>query len=103
MVGYIFTFLAAFFNACMDAFENENFFESIFKNWNQKFWYKRESWKYAKKIGGYHVDAWHLSKSLMVLCVVLALSFGYASYWWLAAIIWNLSFKIFYNWLFKIK
>jgi hypothetical protein len=110
MIAYIFIFLAGFFNACMDAFENENYFESIFKSWNQKFWYKRESWKYVKKIFGYHLDAWHISKTLMIGCIP---AFGWCYYhysagsWWLCVInsvvVWNGSFKLFYNVLFGIK
>lgn len=58
--------LAGFFMAVMDATENENVGESIFKNLNPKFWHKRESWKYAKKVFGYRFDAWHISKSFMI-------------------------------------
>src|SRR5688572_12439947 len=44
MISAIFILLAVFFNAVCDAVENENFFESIFKNLPRQFWYKRESW-----------------------------------------------------------
>lgn len=96
----------------MDAFENENFFESIFKDWNQSFWYKRVSWKTAKRIFSYPVDAWHLSKSAMVICLVLSIVFFrwhpknlledislIAAY----GILWNGGFWLFYNKLFRIK
>src|SRR5690242_11898251 len=72
MLSCIFWLLSAFFNACADAFENENYFESIFKKWNQRFWYKRESWKYAKKIFGYKIDGWHLSKSAWIICAAIS-------------------------------
>ena len=62
--------LAAFFNSLMDAFENENYFESIFKAWSQKFWYKRESWKFANRFIKYKFDGWHLSKSIMVAIIL---------------------------------
>lgn len=108
MLPYIFIALAAFFNAVMDAVENENFFESIFKNLPQRFWYKRESWKYTKKVFGYRFDAWHISKSLMVICWVLALVFiAPGKPWWVtlptAGIVWNCWFYVFYNLLFKVK
>jgi hypothetical protein len=107
MIAYIFIALAAFFNAVMDAVENENYFESIFKNLNQRFWYKRESWKYNKKIFGYRLDAWHISKSLMVICWVLALVTINCKHWWvvlpMAGIVWNCWFFVFYNLLFKVK
>lgn len=108
MVAYLFVAFAAFFNACMDAWENENFHESIFKNWNQKFWYKRESWKYARKIFGYRLDAWHIAKSCMVICIGLAIGFmDLPHQWWVKLItigvIWNVVFVTVYHYLFKIK
>lgn len=108
MISLLLIALAAFFNACMDSFENENFFESIFKNLNQKFWYKRESWKYAKKIFGYRFDAWHLSKSAMIFCIVGAIIlFNPHFHWWihfiLFGIVWNVIFVITYHGLFKVK
>lgn len=102
----------------MDAWENENFFESIFKKWDQRFWYKRESWKHAKKIFGYRIDGWHLAKTCMIIC------FGAAVYteqfsqqiWHTASIVlnividvcvmgmlWNLGFRLFYHNLFGVK
>ena len=112
MISIILLFLAAFFNAVMDATENENFFESILKHLPQQLWYKRESWKYVKKIFGYHVDAWHLSKSLMVICFICAIVFfnmpvkrwqDIAMYLIVGGITWNLTFWLFYNVIFKIK
>lgn len=98
--------VAAAFNALCDSIENENFYESVFRNLNEKFWYKRTSWKYAKKIFGYPVDAWHLSKSAMIICLSFAAAvapplpiivnvvvFG---------IVWILSFNLFYNKVFLI-
>lgn len=107
MTGYLLIYWAAFFNACMDAFENENFFESMFRNSNQRIWYKRESWKYAKKIFGYKLDAWHISKSCMILCFCGALAFPPKDSWWVIVInyglIWNLTFWLFYHKVFGIK
>lgn len=108
MITYLLIFLAAFFNAVMDACENENFEESILKKWDRRFWYKRDSWKYTKKIIGYRPDAWHLSKSLMIICFVLAVIFYEPKHeWWVVfiscGIIWNVAFWLFYNKLFGIK
>ncbi len=60
-------FISAVLSSIADILENENFFTSRFKNLNPKFWYKRESWKYAKKIFNYTFDGWHITKSLMVV------------------------------------
>lgn len=112
MITAIFIFFAAFFNAIMDVCENENYFESVFKNLPKQFWYKRESWKYVKKIWGYHPDAWHLSKSLMVICFAGAIIFfdmpvlkwqDVALYLIVIGIIWNAAFWLFYNVIFKVK
>lgn len=108
MLPYIFIFLAGFFNACMDAFENENYFESIFKGWNQNFWYKRVSWQKKKKIFGYHLDSWHICKTLMIVCFCAAFVFHKQELklfyeFLIFGSIFNLSFKLFYNVIFKIK
>lgn len=111
MFCYFFIFLMAFFNACMDAFENENFFESIFRHWDQRFWYKRESWKYAKKVGGYKLDGWHISKTLMILCLAAVMVSVYLEppphRWYIMVgfigLIWNITFHFFYHKVFGIK
>lgn len=109
---WIFTWVfAAFLNSVMDLTENENFSSSIFKNLNPKFWSKRESWKYAKKIGGYKLDAWHLSKSAMIIMFAATFILYYYCPWWhvqniwldigkdllIAGIIWNVRFNFFYK------
>ena len=102
IVSSIFVILAAFFNACMDILENENFFRSKFSTKNQKFWYKRESWKYATEIFGYKIDAWHLSKSIMIVLLTLAIVyykpiFNYKILDILTlGILWNSSFNLSY-------
>lgn len=105
MLSSLFIILAAVLNSLMDIFENENFHKSIFNDLNQKFWYKRESWKYAKKLFGYKFDAWHICKSLMIICFCLALVFykpifGYIDILFYGAL-WNLTFNIFYNKILK--
>jgi hypothetical protein len=114
-----FVFLAAFFNAVMDATENEpNFNESILKNLNRKFWLKSVSCDFVKTTLGYRPDAWHLAKTSMVFCftgaLISAVFVGVylaanPSFWLISASIgvigvsWNASFNLFYNLIFKIK
>jgi hypothetical protein len=112
MITAIFILLAAFFNAVMDAIENENYFESIFKNLPKQFWYKRESWKYVKKILNYRPDAWHLAKTCMVVCFAGAvISFNLpvlkwqdvAAYVLAIGFVWNAAFWLFYHVIFRVK
>lgn len=108
MISLILIWVASFLNAFMDALENENFGESIFKKWDKRFWYKRESWKWAKKIGGYHLDGWHLAKSLMIVTLCLSIVFYSQMFnWWIDfliyGIVWNGSFVFFYHKIFKVK
>lgn len=106
MLSSLFIILAAICNACMDRMENENFYTSVFKNFNEKFWYKRESWKYAYKIFGWKADFWHIAKSLMIICLCLAIVFYTPVFGWmdfvLFGLLWNLTFNIFYNRIFKL-
>lgn len=103
-LSYILIALAAICNAFMDIVENENFHDSVFKNLNQKFWYKRESWKSATKVWGWKFDAWHLAKSLVIILICAAIV-TYQPFIILIDMIvlgtvWNLTFTIFYK-LFK--
>jgi hypothetical protein len=72
MITLLFISLAAISNAFMDSVENEHFFDTRFRDLPQRFWYKRESWQFAKKVFKWKFDAWHTAKSLMVLMMVLA-------------------------------
>ena len=104
-LSYILIALAAICNAFMDIVENENFHASIFKNLNQKFWYKKGSWLYAKRIGGYKLDAWHLAKSLMIILICVAI-ITYHPFipiidFVIYGLLWNLTFNTAYK-LFKL-
>lgn len=101
----LFIALAAMLNALMDRVENENFSASVFRNLNPKFWYKRESWKWAKQIGGYRLDAWHLAKSAMlVLLITAAVAYSKVINWYIDVVVaggvWILVFNLFYNKIF---
>lgn len=98
--------IAAFSNAFMDTVENENFYESIFRDFDERFWYKRTSWKYAKKFFGWKLDAWHIAKSIMIISLVGCI----VSYkkiitpfvdFFVLGFLWNVLFNLFYNKLFK--
>jgi hypothetical protein len=102
VVGYLCIILAAALNAVMDILENENFHTSIFKGLPESFWYKRESWKTAPRILGYRVDAWHLAKSLMAICLIGGIIFHDTILPWygdMAALglTWNMTFTLFYH------
>lgn len=108
MLSLVFIFLAAICNSVMDLLENENFSSSIFRNKNPKFWYKRESWKYAKKIFSWKFDGWHVFKSLMIILLVLAIVFYKPIFNYvildivIMGFLWNTTFVAFYK-LFKTK
>lgn len=104
-VSYIFIFIAALCNAFMDIVENENFEKSRLSKLNQKFWYKRESWKYAKKIFGWKFDSWHIAKSLMIFCFAFSMVFYKPFIPFLDFSVWGIiyifTFNLFYNRIFK--
>ncbi len=105
-MSYVLIALAAILNALMDIVENENFRTSIFRNLNEKFWYKRESWKHARKIFGWKFDAWHVAKSGMIVCMALAVVLYTGVFpWWVDFLIfgaiWVVSFNLFYNKIFR--
>jgi hypothetical protein len=128
MFSLILWCIAPILNAMMDLVENENFTKSIFYRppnedtgnvrWNN-FWYKRESWKSAKKLFGYKFDAWHITKSTMiyvclicssVIIVITGLTFHTDSLALniileiiLRVVTWNVLFSLFYHKLFRSK
>lgn len=95
---YLLIALAAVFNAVMDVLENENFHQSKFRYWKERFWYKRESWKWANHIGNYPIDGWHLAKSCMILCFSAAVANSVLQFI-LIGIVWNVTFNLFYKWI----
>jgi hypothetical protein len=113
MISAVLLFLAVFFNSVMDSVENApRFNNSIFRKIQKQFWLKEESWKYAPKVFGWKADAWHIAKSCMVICVVLAIIHfdlplvrwqDYALYIAVGGTIWNGGFKLFYDILFHKK
>ena len=107
MLSGTFIIFAAIINAMMDRLENETFFNSIFKDWNQKFWYKRVSWEHAKVIFNYKIDGWHLCKSTMLILIMAAIvCYKPVTIWQVdfifLGILWNVIFEFFYSSVFKI-
>jgi len=109
MISLFFFFLAGLCNAFMDSVDEGHFSNSIFRNWNPRFWYRWESWKYAKRIFSYPVDAWHLAKSLMWTSISLG-AIAYHKYgpmfnsyldFLIIGLIIMLTFNVFYNHIFK--
>jgi hypothetical protein len=74
MISLLLFAIAALLDAFIDTLEEGHFQTSIFSKMNQNFWYKEESWKTARKIGGYPIDAWHLGKSAMIVAVGFAIT-----------------------------
>lgn len=113
MISVIFIFLAAVCNSFMDAVDNEvKFNQSIFKKWSKARWCKEYSWQFTRKIFGYHIDPWHLSKSLMIIffgVAVITSHLNIKNWEWFTiylviyGAIWNLTFKLFYNVIFGVK
>jgi hypothetical protein len=100
--------LAAICSAVMDLVENENISSSVFANLEQKFWYKRESWKHARKIFGWKFDAWHVFKSkLVVYATISIVSYINIVNPWVDVLIygaiWNAVFTLFYHKLLRRK
>lgn len=98
--------IAAILNALMDRVENENFYQSIFRDKPTKFWYKRDSWNKAKTIAGWKFDAWHTAKSLMLCFFSIAVVFYKPIFnplydFGIAGVTWIVVFNLFYNRIFK--
>lgn len=107
--------LAAILNAVMDRTETIIAYNaSVFFQYSQNFWCKPIAAHAVKLLSftKYRVDAWHLSKSALVVCLCAAplvyvpvLSLGSLPSWLvhlcLYGAVWNFTFNIFYNHLFK--
>lgn len=100
--------LAALLDAFIDTLEEGHFTTSIFSKLNQKFWYKEVSWQYARKIGKYPIDAWHMGKS----CMIILIGFAITQYDTILnpvldvivyGVVWIIVFDWGYNHLFKRK
>lgn len=96
IVNSILLILAAFFNAVMDKTKDTiQYNTSVFKDLNKRFWNDEEYTNYVP-FTKYKLNAWHLSKSLMIICICTAMS---CTIWEfiIYGIIWNLVFNFLYN------
>jgi len=101
MVSLILLIFAAIFKAVADEVDH-HFDTSIFRRHDPNFWDRDISSDKAKRICGYKIDAWHISLSCMIVCMILAAIFHQpklAWYWELliGGFVWNTMFNIFYN------
>lgn len=109
LLSVLFVSIAAIFNSIMDRVgDGTAFSRSIFSHLNPKWWSKEVSWEYVKFLPftKYRPDAWHLSKSGMIVFITLAIVFYNKQIHWgvdflILGTLWNLVFNTFYNHIFK--
>lgn len=101
--------MAAVSNAIMDT-SADHFEVSIFKGMNAVFWDKATAAKFSKfiRFTKWRCDAWHLFKSIMLLCFSVAIVLPNTILpWWAAWLIgtavWILTFNLFYNKILRRK
>lgn len=111
MVYLVFGILAGFFMAVMDrTAEPVAFNNSIFSKKNPKWWVRSVSWEYVKFLPftKYRPDAWHISKSCMIVSFSLMCALHAPfTIWWIDmlidATVVTGSFVIFYDYILKRK
>lgn len=109
LISYGLVFVASFFNAVMDACENSvKFNQSILRKLPKQFWLKEESWKYAPKLFSYKFDSWHIAKSCMIICFILAILFYKQENSWIVELcihgaVWNFGFWLNYHKILGVK
>lgn len=114
-LSFLFFGIASMLNAVMDTLQF-HFYSSVFSRRDPKFWDPAVSWKgsYVLPFTKYKLDAWHMSKSLMIIFQALAcviLLFGDYDYGFfrvfliliIYGIIWNGVFNLFWNYLLVRK
>lgn len=105
ILACILIFLAAVFNAVMDKTKDYiQYRTSLFYGLDERFWSdeKKTNFIYGSK---YKPNAWHLSKSAMLICL-LAIPFVYKPFlgifdYLIFGTEWILIFNLFYNKLLK--
>lgn len=117
MISYILILLASVCNAIMDV-TSFHYDKSIFAKLNPKYWNPQVSWKNKyvdwdngnkerKKFLGINIapaftDAWHTSKSAMLICLISAIIlyeplFNQLIDFCALGFLWNMTFLFFYN------
>jgi len=125
MISYILVIIGAFFNAVMDTLVHHHD-TSIFKNYKIGFWADASdtSWKnkyidgnplkgrrklfWIINIPSTFTDAWHLSKSTMIVLLITAIVlynhvFGICIDFIVCGVLWNATFNFFYNIILRKK
>jgi len=107
--------LAAGMNALMDT-QKDHYGVSVFKNADPNFWNPNVSWATSKTVAGYHIDAWHIEKSIMVGALFVPVAelmhrthpiikgnvFWDKALWWsITGFTWNLVFNVNYEYVLK--
>ena len=92
---------AAMFKAVADTVDH-HFDSSIFRRMDVKFWDRDISSDKAKRVFNCKIDAWHISQSLMIVCMVLAVILHQRKLEWyyelvIGGVLWNIVFNTFYN------
>jgi len=114
MLSLILIIIAGVCDAVMDKLKS-HFSKSIFKNLNGLFWNPSISWPNKWEVGSttkekffgsstflvWTTDAWHLFKSIKLMCIMAAIVF-YAPMinWWADFLILRLSYAIVFEGLF---
>ena len=110
IIPYILICISAILNAFMDT-SCDHFYNSIFSKLNPKFWAMQISWQYSKTVFGYHIDAWHIAKSTMLILIFTSMSLNVRGNDLIHilmniviyGILWNIIFNLFYNRIFIKK
>lgn len=111
ILSFVFIFLAAVCNAVMDTLEH-HYSTSIFRSSNENFWNPKVSWNKGVNFFGswggprwMTMDAWHISKTLMLIFFVLAIATYTAApqFLLLSPIVWFIGFEMFYSLLLKAE
>lgn len=112
LLHLLFPVLIGFFLAVMDRVnEPVAFRASVFRNLNPKWWVRSISWQYVKfiRFTKYRPDAWHLAKTMMIMCIpmIAVFEFKYTGLLLVNAIIDMCiitgSFVLFYDYILKRK
>lgn len=108
MISFLLIFLAAIFNSICDNLA-WHYYKSVFKKFkNPDFFDPNVSWKTEKKIFGWKFDAWHISKSCMLILLFFAIKYNKTVFdpiidIVLCGLIWNGTFNLFFNRLLNCK
>jgi len=102
MLSILFFILSAICNSVMDTLDF-HFESSVFKKLSPDFWNPQVSWKSCKKIAGYHIDGWHLCKSLMIIFLIASvLTYNFPFILWIGVVIYGVVWNVVFSVMFKL-